>query len=231
MQRCVLAVTGLSIEARIARGPGVLAVCGGGDHRSLAAKIEDAIANGAAAIMSFGIAGALEPSLAAGTCVIARSVIDGDTSWPVDTAWSDAIAVKLTQAIRADIAGVDQVLGEVSAKRALFVRSGAATVDMESHIAARAAAEHGLPFAALRVICDPALRALPRAAAYAMRADGSVDVTRVLKSLLKDPAQLPLLARAALDGRIALRELRRGRRRLGDRLGFLDFDQLALDVL
>ena len=34
---------------------------------------------------------------------------------------------------------------------------------MESHVAAAFAAEHGLPFAALRVISDAADRALPRA--------------------------------------------------------------------
>ncbi len=43
-----------------------------------------------------------------------------------------------------------------SCKAALHSETGAAAVDMESHIAAAYAAEAGLPFAALRVISDPA---------------------------------------------------------------------------
>ncbi len=40
-------------------------------------------------------------------------------------------------------------------------RPARSAVDMESHVAARVAARHGLPFAALRVISDPASRSLP----------------------------------------------------------------------
>jgi len=44
-----------------------------------------------------------------------------------------------------------------------LLRAASAAVDMESHIAAAYAAEVGLPFAALRVISDPASRAPPLA--------------------------------------------------------------------
>ena len=119
----------------------------------------------------------------------------------------------------------------VDDKRSLFETSGAAAVDMESHVAARLAAAHRLPFAVFRVVSDPAWRSLPPAAAIALRADGQVDVPGVLGSLLKHPGQLPVLARAALDAQSALRALRRGRRLLGAGLGFGDLDELALDVL
>jgi len=48
-----------------------------------------------------------------------------------------------------------------AAKRALYLKTGALAVDMESHIVAGVAAAHGLPVAAIRVITDPALRAVP----------------------------------------------------------------------
>src|SRR5256885_9970689 len=58
-------------------------------------------------------------------------------------------------------AGVEQVIAARACKAALRLETGAAAVDMESHIAAAYAAEFELPFAALRVISDPASRALP----------------------------------------------------------------------
>lgn len=222
----------MAIEARIASGPGVLTLAGGGDAPALARGIEAAVANGVTAIMSFGIAGALDPALRPGTCIVAQAIVHNGVRWPVDATWSDAIARRPgITALRADIAGVDRVITRVEDKHSLFKTLGAVAVDMESHVAARLAAAHRLPFAVFRVVSDPAWRSLPPAAAIALRADGRVDVPGVLGSLLKHPGQLPVLARAALDAQSALRALRRGRRLLGAGLGFGDLDKLALDVL
>ena len=67
--------------------------------------------------------------------------------------------------VRGGLAGVEQVVAARACKAALRSETGAAAVDMESHIAAAYAAEAGLPFAALRVISDPATRALAGAGA------------------------------------------------------------------
>jgi adenosylhomocysteine nucleosidase len=230
VKRRILAVTGLAAEARVARGPRVIVISGGGNRLVLGNRIEAALARGVSAIVSFGIAGALDPALKPGTCVVARNVVDNDAVWPVHAAWSDAIALKLNGSVRADLAGVDRVISEVTEKRRLFAHSGAAAVDMESHIAARMAHSHGVPFAAVRVVSDSALTPLPRSAAEALRDDGSVDVTRVVRSLLARPAELPLLWRSAMDARIAFRALRDSRRLLGDSLGLPDLDHLLLDV-
>ena len=58
-------------------------------------------------------------------------------------------------------------------KRALYLETGALAVDMESHIVARIGAARGLPVAAIRVITDPARRALPQAALAAVRPNGT----------------------------------------------------------
>ena len=63
-------------------------------------------------------------------------------------------------AVHADVAGVDAPVVDPVAKRRLRDTTSSVAVDMESHIAAAEA--HGLPFAACRVIIDPAHRALPR---------------------------------------------------------------------
>ena len=90
---------------------------------------------------------------------------------------------------------------------------------MESHVAARAAARHGLPFTALRVVTDPAGRALPHAASVGMRADGHVDLPAILASLARDPRQLPGLIRTGLDARSAFAALLRCRQLLGPGFG------------
>jgi adenosylhomocysteine nucleosidase len=92
---------------------------------------------------------------------------------------------------------------------------------MESHFAARLALRTGRPFAALRVICDPAERALPPAALVGMKPDGRVDLAALLASLLRNPRQLPDLIRVASDARVALSVLTRCRTVLGPELGWV----------
>lgn len=228
--RFVVAVTGLAFEARIAAGPGVRSVAGGGDHGGLEAALERELARGASAIISFGISGGLVVEASAGTWLVADAVITRMARWPVDAAWAAALQRQLPGAIRGSVAGADAIIASTAEKRALGLTTGAFAVDMESHVAAAFAARHNLPFAAFRVIADPLARALAPATFGAMRPDGTVNRRAVLGSLLRMPGQLPLLARNALDTRTAVRALSRGRRLLGPGLGHPDFRQLLVDV-
>ena len=87
---------------------------------------------------------------------------------------------------------------------------------------ARIAAELFLPFAVLRVVCDPAERELPPAVIAGMRADGTMDVSAVLGSLARSPGQLPGLIRLAVEAGRARATLFRCSDLLGPRLGFRD---------
>jgi len=227
----VIAVCGLAIEARIAAGPGVRTVVGGGHAQPLAVALEREIERGAYGIMSFGIAGGLTEDLSAGTCVVARNIVTRSATWPVHAAWSNAIASVLPDALHADIAGVDAIVSKPQERESLRRVTGAVIVDTESHIAARIAANHRLPFAALRVVADSARRTLPPVAHVALRSDGKINHLAVLRSLARAPRQFGSLARTAVDARIAFRSLSRGRRRLGASLGFADFDELVQHVL
>ncbi len=212
----VLAVTGLVAEARIAAGPGVVTVAGGGDPARLALLVQGALARGVRAVISFGIAGGLEPGLAPGRVLIASGVTDGDRRSDTAPAWVARIATALPMARIVDLAGVDAAVVDAAGRAALHRRTGAAAVDMESHVAARLAALHGLPFVALRVVADPAERTLPPAALVGLRPDGTTDVGAVLRSLGRAPRQLPGLIRTGLDARAAFAALKASRRALGD---------------
>ncbi len=213
----ILAVTGLRREARLLAGPGVDVVAGGGDHRRLETVL-DARAPGAHGLISIGIAGALAPDLQPGQWVVARAVLDRGDTVLVDPDWTGRLRMYLPGAVEGLFMGVDEPVADRAEKAALHCASKAIVVDMESHVAARVAAYHRLPFVAARVICDPAHRTLPPAARVGMRPDGRMDVMAVLRSLLAEPRQLPDLIRLAWEAECAFRALLRGHRLLGPRL-------------
>ncbi len=216
----LLAVTGLSAEARIAAGTGVVTLAGGGDPARLSLLLQAALARGATAVISFGIAGGLKPGLKPGTAIIGRAVDDGAARLSTDPDWRRRLVAALPHAVVGDLVGVDGPVCGVAAKRDWHRRTGAAAADMESHIAARLAARYDVPFAALRIVADPADRTVPQAATVGMRADGSTDVGAVLKALARQPAELPGLIRTAFDARAAFASLLRNRRLLCALFGF-----------
>ncbi|MCC0809513.1 phosphorylase [Methylobacterium sp. W2] len=222
----VLAVTGLSKEARLAAGPGVEAVGAGGSPQRLRALLDLRREGGCRAVISFGIAGGLDPLRVAGDVVIATAIVTEAGRRETDAALRDALHSALSRTdlttLSADLAGVDAAVLSVAAKTDLHARTGAAAVDMESHVAAEFAARHGLPFAAIRVVCDPADRALPAFVATALKPSGDPDILAVLTALARRPAHLPALIRLARDSGRAFAALSQCRVILGPGLGLPD---------
>ena len=188
----------------------------------------------AARSLSFGIAGGLDPSLAAGDVVVATGVISDGRRRPAHPALADQLAATLLsggiRSKRADIVGVDQPLLTAEDKAATRRKTGAAAVDMESHVASEFAARHGLIFAALRIICDPAERSLPAIVANALKPDGGVNALAVLADLVRKPTQIASLPRLANEARTSFRALGRCRDLLGIGRGFPDLVELLGDV-
>jgi adenosylhomocysteine nucleosidase len=230
--RPVLIVTGLVQEARIAAGPGMTVVCSSSDPQQLRSLLTVFDPSTIRGVISFGVAGGLDPSLRSGDVVVATEVLAGDTRWLADLALNEEmianVALGRRRVVRGGLAGVEQVLAATAAKAALWVQTGAAAVDMESHIAAAYAAEAGLPFAALRVISDPASRALPALAMVAIKPNGEIDLRKVLRSVARNPLSLRALVSTGIDFNRALRSLRGCRGfMLGDTLVTEEFSEAA----
>lgn len=217
----VLAVTGMAFEARIAAGPGVVAICGGRAD-ALASSITAAVAKGCRGIVSFGIAGGLARHLEPGTCIVARSVVTAQRSFDSHLEWASHLLQTIPGAIHGDIAGVHAPVITPAEKAALGHSTGAFIVDMESHICADIAAAHNLPFTAVRVVADPSHRALPPAAQIALLPDGRPDMAAVMRSLFGRPHQINALVRVGLDTRTARAALVRARRLLGPGFGLIE---------
>lgn len=219
----VIAATGLKAEARIAeRSPGVVAVAGGGDEARLTGLIDAALADEVRGIISFGIAGALQPGLTPGDCVVGMAVVGDGRRYPADEFWANQMLASLPDAVRGVVAGTAKAVADVKAKTATYEATGAVAVDMESHVVARIARERSLPFAVLRVIADTSGQRLPPAAVSGLKPNGSPDIAAVLKSLASEPSQLPDLIRTGLATRLAMNGLLRCYRLLGPGLGFVD---------
>jgi hopanoid-associated phosphorylase len=211
----VLAITGLAREAKIISREGVNVVVSGARADRLAQKLEAAISGGARGIISVGIAGGLDPTLRSGDCVLATRVSDGDAQYPVDQPWLDAMARMIATAVRGPVAGSSFLFSDTAEKSRIRAQSGALSVDMESHVAARAAEHHRIPFAALRIVADTAGSALPPAALNAVASDGGIRIAAVARSVLAQPAQIPRLIVIARESRLAFGALFRSLDLLG----------------
>jgi adenosylhomocysteine nucleosidase len=219
----VLAITGLAFEARLAAGPGVVTVRAGGDPVRLRMMLAARSRPECRAVISVGIAGGLDPALVPGDVIVATGVAAPDRRHAACMDIAEGLAARLSahpkRVLLADLAGVDEAVMSPHAKHALRAATGALAVDMESHVAAAYAAQHGLPFAAVRVICDPAHRALPEFVSAALRPDGQVSLPGVLGGLMRQPMQVFAMTRLARDAAAGFRALRHCRALLGHGFG------------
>jgi adenosylhomocysteine nucleosidase len=210
--RPVLIVTGLVQEARIAAGPGMTVICSSSDPQQLRALLTVFDPMTIRGVISFGVAGGLDPTLKSGDVVVATEVLAGDARWLAGLHLNEELIASVglgsRRIVRGRLSGAEEVVAARHVKAALHSETGAAAVDMESHIAADYAARAGLPFAALRVISDPATRALPRLAMTAVKPNGDIDLRKVLRGIARNPSTLLDLVSTGIDFNRALRSLR-----------------------
>jgi hopanoid-associated phosphorylase len=187
-------------------------ICSSSDPNQLRALLTTLDPTSIRGVISFGVAGGLDPSLKTGDVVVATEVMAGDTRWLAGLSLTEAqiasIALGRRRVVRGLLAGVEELVAASACKAALHSETGAAAVDMESHIAAAYAAEAGIPFAALRVISDPAHRALPVVARKAIKPNGDLDLVRIMGSVVRNPRSLRALVSTGIDFNRALRSLR-----------------------
>ena len=184
-------VTGLEAEARIARRLGRVVAVGGGTADGARAAVRMLVDQGATALLSFGLAGGLDPALAAGALIVPETVLVGGVRLATDPALSRALGGPTA----ACLLGAETIAATADDKRRLWRETGCAVLDLESGAVAEIAHAHSLPFAVLRIVCDPAAMSLPAVALLALSANGWIAPVSVLAAVLRDPAQIPTLLR------------------------------------
>jgi adenosylhomocysteine nucleosidase len=192
------------------REDGTLILVSGMGPEAAAAAARRLIEAGAGALVSWGMAGGLDPALEAGAVLVPVEIIDARgmryaTAKPWRQALTAAIARQCPVVEGALLSGPAPI-DTIDAKSAAFRGTGAAGVDMESSSIAQVAAAQGLPFIAVRVIVDTAKDAVPAAVAAASRA-GKLAIGRLLLGLVRSPRQIAPLMQLAQRYQVALRAL------------------------
>jgi hopanoid-associated phosphorylase len=208
-------LTGLAREAEIALAISPLVLCSASDPARAEALARDLVAQGATALLSFGIAGGLAPGLRSGDLVIGTAVRTSAGGWACDPGLAARLMAALPGASRGLVWGGDVIVDTSAAKAALHRDSGADIVDLESAALAAAAVAAGLPFGVLRAVADPAAHGLPPAALVGLDAEGRPAVGPVLRALARSPGQLPALIRLGRQSGTAMAALLAAARALG----------------
>jgi hopanoid-associated phosphorylase len=215
----IIVVTGFTREVRTVEGPGIVAIAGGGAPAQLERALDAAAAAGARGIVSYGLTGGLAEGLRIGDWIVGDR-LTGAIDHDCHSDWRDAIAASLPGARVGTFFADGRMIDTVAEKRALGARHGALAVDMESHVAAKVARAHDLPFAIVRIVSDEVGHLLPHAITVSMRPDGGFNREAMRRSLADDPAQMRDVIQTMAQFATGFRGLRRGARLLGGGLAY-----------
>ncbi len=183
------------------------------------------VAAGAGALLSWGVAGGLDPALGAGAVLLPTEVLGPAAAagspalqrFATSRTWRERVAVALRPHAPLNhgalLSSVLPVAG-AQLKARLFQDTGAVAVDMESAAVAQVAAEHHLPFITLRVIVDSASVTLPASVVRMLEpAHAGRSARWRAWGLLGAPRDWGALLRLAQASRLARRALRACARR------------------
>ncbi|MFA5516056.1 MAG: hypothetical protein WDA20_07175 [Desulfuromonadales bacterium] len=180
-------------------GTAVLAVCAGQGRARAQAAAGWLASRGAVALAVIGLAGGLHPALHPGDLVLFM-----EKSGELLFAGPDGM---LLQVLSGGLAEIDQPVLTKAGKLALFERSGALAVDLESVAVGRVARQAGLPFFALRAVCDPASREVPSEVRACLAEAGRLRAAVLLRAIFRRPQLLGELLRLRCDFAAALKAL------------------------
>jgi adenosylhomocysteine nucleosidase len=213
----VAIIVALSVEqaslrrlARAAVGDLSITQSGPGPERA-ADNARAALAAGAGALVSWGLAGGVHARLGSGTVLLpCRVRAEDGATYPTHREWRAVIADALHGELPVDdgdLLSVAAPLATPAAKSAAAAR-GVVAVDMESAAVAAVAARARVPFVALRVVVDTATDVLPPAAVAWVDARGDRRLGAALAVAVK-PLQWRALWILAKRYRVASRALDR----------------------
>ena len=171
-------------------------------------------------VVSCGFSGALQPSLATGSLVLASSVCDENGESVIAEKAGLRVARNALEeyapVAEGELLSATRVAATRAEKRAL-ARPGRLAVDLESWSAVRAAERTGVPWLALRAVLDPLDAELP---AFTREARASY-VVAALRHALGGPRSALELVRVGLRADTAIRALQQALLHLAPALGRL----------
>ena len=146
------------------------------------------------ALVSWGVAGSLDPELVAGDIVLPIDVLDSDGQlYHVNQDWHTALTNKLNhQGVHSGgkLVSTSAVQQDVRLKSELYQATQSMAVDMESAAVAKVAFGANKPFAVVRTIFDTVAMRIPASSTNATDQYGQVSIPKLISGLMKNPAEL-----------------------------------------
>jgi adenosylhomocysteine nucleosidase len=205
---------------RFRKESGWLCVHSGPGVENARAAAQWLVEEGVGALVAAGIAGGLHPAMKTGDLVIPDLIFQKHGEKHCPLLWEarcrfaalayEALTSERKSVHRGPIVTTNQAVLTVENKRALYKRTLALVVDMESAPIARVATEAGLPSFFLRVVCDPVHRTIPRDAFDSIDHRGRIRSFTLLQRLLHRPSLLGDLLTLRQDFVVALASLGHG---------------------
>jgi len=156
--------------------------------------------NGVHALISFGVAGALDKQLIPGDLVLPESIYHKGIVLPVTLNWREQVIKQLSpglSVVNGALAHASSPLFSQQEKLNFGRETGACAVDMESAIVAEYAVQRDMPFIALRAIVDPVEFSPPQKLLGAVRKDGTTNIAKLLPMLFNGGVSIKTLYKLA----------------------------------
>ena len=139
--------------------------CAGANADRARKAAQALLSKGCDALLSFGIAGGLDPLLQPGNTIVADAVV-APSGQRIATRekWRNSLLAALDSLPSvhiATVAGSNTLISTKAERQAIRHTSGASAVDMESHAVAEVANNANVPFLALRVVADSYANVVP----------------------------------------------------------------------
>ncbi|MBT7953824.1 MAG: hypothetical protein HN731_01420 [Rhodospirillaceae bacterium] len=184
--------------------------CAGANSDRAYKLASDLAVGGCEVLISFGVAGALDPALNPGDLIVPDQVLETNHT-PYETS-TDQLKSHLRSRVdirSGSLLGSNKLIASATEKLSQHQSTGAVAVDMESLAVAKAARDRGLPFLVIRAVSDTADQDLPSAVFHAIDDRGNPRIGAILSALAKKPHELTSLIKLAGNSNKAFETLRR----------------------
>ncbi len=192
-----LATQTLRLHYPVEIAPGVSICLGGMGYNNALNAAAALIKHGAEALVSWGVAGAINEELHSGDLLIADKVLSDDGEFTCNKQWQEKLLVELSstqlRVFNSAIYSSNKIIASHKEKARLHALSQADAVDMESAAVGGLATKMKLDFIVIRSIADEAVTTLPPAVVRYTDMLGRPKPVRFALSCLFRPSQITSL--------------------------------------
>jgi adenosylhomocysteine nucleosidase len=163
------------------------------------------------ALISWGVAGAINTSLSPGDLILADLILSEDKTYQTSTEWKNKLTEYFRKSpckvLKGSIASSREICASIIDKKNLLDKTGGLAVDMESVAIAETATNNSLDFLVIRSIADTADVSIPEAVLKHTNNLGQPELSKFVLSCVLKPGQIRDISILAKNYKMALKTL------------------------